>query len=183
MEIGSIADWVSGIGSIGAAITALYLAGSERRARAIADRPGIKVDVSGLASDGWLSIEIRLENRSALHWQMTAIEAVTPKSAELAHSSAGYVQDGEKSWEPSVLDEELRRKSLARKIRTKVQLHSVGTPGGASNHNLPRDAAFVSYQLHLPQAARTLKLKLHFSSMEPIANDFTQLVVRELDRT
>jgi hypothetical protein len=182
MEVGSIADWVSGIGSIGAAVTALYLAGSERRARAIADRPGINVQVSGIGPDGWLTVQIRLENRSTFHWQMTAVEAVKPRLAKITLTSAGYIANEEKPWEPGILDEELQRNSLARKITTAIQVASVGTPGGASNNHKPRDAAAVTYLVNLPRRASTLKLKLHFSSSEPIANDFTQAVVRKLDR-
>lgn len=176
---GSVADWVSGIGSIGAAVTALYLAGSERRARAIADRPHVKVEVSECNAGGWVSVGLKIENGSRLHWRMTAIQAVRPTDARVVDLSETYRSNEEKPWEAPVSDDELRQKNLARRIKCSVEVQSAGTPGSASNDYRPRDTAYYTFLVNMPSRARALKLKLHFSSLEPIANDFTQLIVRK----
>jgi len=178
---GSIADWVSGAGSIGAAITALYLAGSERRARTLAERPHIKVELPDSATDGWLSVQLTIENRASLHWRMTGIQAVWPRNAKVVLSADTYRKNEDAPWDGPIFDEDLREKNLARKIGCRVVVHSAGTPGGASNNHQPRDIARETFLVHLPSKARKLKLKLHFSSLEPISNEFCQSIVRKLN--
>ncbi|MBM7407081.1 hypothetical protein EDF69_002647 [Sphingomonas sp. JUb134] len=111
---------------------------------------------------------------------MTAIEAVSPKNAQVVHSSAGYRENKEKPWDGPVFDPELRAQALARKVPLSVKVHSVGTPGGAWNHHRPLDKAYETFFVHLPSETHRIKMRLHFSSLEPISNDFTQMVIREL---
>lgn len=182
LDWGSVADWASGIGSIVAAMTALHLAGAERRARTLADRPHANVHISECDSDEWVSVELKIENRSRLHWCMTAIEAVKPKDTKLVHPSNTFRQN-EVPWEPPIPDDELRQKNLARIIKSRIKVDSIGTSGSDFNGHVPRDRACETFLLNIPSRAKNIKLRLHFSSSEAVAKDFTLSVIRELGQS
>lgn len=182
LDWGSVADWASGIGSMVAAMIALYLAGAERRARALADRPHVNVHILERDSDEWVTVNLKIENQSKMHWSMTAIEAVKPKDAKLVHPKDTFRQNDEVPWEPPVPDDELRKKHLSRIVNSRLNVDSVGILGSAFKDRRPSDRADETFLLNLPSKAKNIKLRLHFSSSEAVAKDFTQLVIRKLDR-
>lgn len=175
LDWGSVADWVSGLGSISASVIALYLAGSDRRARQAAERPHVSFDFDD-AHEGWARFMLRMENPSAKQWTLEAIEVISPGEGALVREIDTVAAE---SFDDPKLDPALRDKLARRSLTPLLDIMPLGTERGVfgigGRPNVTRDRFYVS----LPSACRRLRLRLRFMSSEPIPERYTV----EADRT
>ncbi len=173
-EIGTAAEWVSGIGSIAASIVALYLAGSERRARKIAERPHINCKVESVDTD-WAELLVSFENPSAKLWRLIAVESRDRRAAVVGNDD--LMIEGE--YGPTIsLDR--RAEYAKREIALVRDIMPLGSISPSWESHRPGNKAFARLHYRIPPSARTLRFDLVFQSAEPVPETFRTKVVRAI---
>lgn len=174
VQWGSVADWVSGFGSIAASGVALYLSGSERRARRDADRPVISCSLREGGGDGWVWVSISFDNPSPKQWRCTSIEVVKPRSGKIV--TQYNATDRSKLANPhfsAVLRDEHARQTLDQMIDIGPVGSSAPTyeGGGRGNYTYRHYYATKS-------AGDPLVLRLRLESLEHVPDRYHVDVVR-----
>jgi hypothetical protein len=181
VDWGSVADWVSGLGSISAVITALYLSGAERRARRRDERPEIICDLDDSSPESrWVSMQIILNNSSRKAWRTTTIEVLSPKGGRVI--SADDIRNSSDAYGDVVDDLALRDANAARVSPFRREVASFGVPGPSWSPGSRGDRSHGWIHVQLPLRARHIELRLHLESLEPRPYRFSELIVRQLPR-
>ncbi len=177
MNWGSVADWVSGVGTISASLVALYLAGSERRAQRQRDRPEISVDVTKVDASGWAQIRFTIQNTSHKQWRFDKAEITQPKAGLLAKESDGMVAD--KPWDVQFSPE--RRQNLASRSKAiDRSIQAVGSSRYSPTGDQPTDRMYVTLHIYVGVAPSAVSLRAFFSSLEPSPDKFSVKIERDL---
>ena len=179
MEWGSIADWVSGLGSIFASLVAIYLAGSERRAQRQRDRPEISVEVKKVDDDGWVVIDVTVVNSAEKKWELVQAEIIQPSNGLITtdldacttDSMGGYAFNKESRQASAA-----KTKSLGRIIETVGTRRAELYGGGFANKIYQRLHVFLG------SAPARLNLRLSLASLEPTPDKFRQDVKRVVSK-
>lgn len=177
---GSVADWVSGIGSISASGVALYLAGAEGRARREAERPIINVHLPDPLAPGWNSLRIDFENPGAKAWRATAIEIVEPSGGKVVGREKAIRTDG---YGGAASDDSLRDAHAAKRIDRSVSLTRIGVHKSMGLGGGPGNFAMDHILVSLPDSARRVRLRVEMVSLEPVPDRFTTVIVRAVGRS
>lgn len=175
IEVGSWADWVSGIGSISAAVIALWLSGAERRARRDADRPTVSCEIHEPA-EGWLNLFLEFDNPSSKKWRCVG--------ATVSHPRDGLVvrqRDTKKKVDVSrsEFDEDTRAENAKRTIKLRADIGPFGSQAPSYAGGGRGDYTWERLQLECGTAKR-FTLHLSFESYEPIPDKFVLTIKREL---
>lgn len=177
MQWGSIADWVSGIGSILASIVALHLAGAQRRAQRRAERPEVSIEVQEVGADGWSMVTLIILNPAHKEWQLIRAEVLRPKGGLV--TTVDDTLDDAVAWDPKFSPE--RRDALARKSKElRRTIRSVGTMNGASAGGGPANKIWERLPVFVGGSPARLTLRLSFLSLEPKPDRFSIDVERSL---
>lgn len=177
MDWGSVADWVSGLGSISASMIALYLAGSERRAQRKSERPEISVELTKIEDDGWGTVSLTILNPAHKEWQLFKAEVLRPEYGLVTTQEDTY--DNAIAWEPEFSSERRaalagRSKGLSRTVR------SFGSMNGASGGGGPANKIWVNLPVFVGKAPVKFVLRLSFASLEPKPDRFAINVERTI---
>lgn len=175
MDTGSLADWASAAGSFGAVVTALYLAGSERRAARAAQRPELAIDdISQPDEDGWVTFRMVTTNHSTKEWTTRAITVLRPRGARIVEQSDCL--DRTVGWDAK-FDPTLRDKHASRRIQAKIRVR----PSGEMHGGQAGDRSYRTFFVQTGGDADRLRLRIAFESFEPIADRYNVVVVRPLN--
>lgn len=178
MDWGSVADWVSGLGSIAASIIALYLAGSERRAQRERERPEISVEVGKVEDDGWSIVTLNILNPAHKEWQLLKVDVLHPKSALITTQEDTLIYT--KPWDAKFSAE--RRNDLASRSKSLRRIiRSVGTMNSTATGSLPANRIWERLPIFFGNNPTDLVLKLHFSSLEPKPDQFSVRIFRTIE--
>lgn len=178
MEWGSVADWVSGLGSISASIVALYLAGSERRAQRESERPEVSVELTDVENDGWTTLTLIITNPAHKEWQLLNAEILRPKSGLVTTQEDTLVND-EAAWDLKFSAE--RRKELACRSKSlRRTVRSIGTLNGASGGGGSANRIWERLPVYVGKAPVHLIMRLSFASLEPRPDRFSIDVERTI---
>lgn len=171
---GSVADWVSGFGSIAASGVALYLAGSDRRARRDADRPVVSCSLEGGGGDGWTVLRIGFDNPSSKQWQCVSAQILKPSSGKIVGE---YEALDHEIFDGPSFSERLRDEHAREKLDLEIDIGPVGSHapsykgGGRGNYTYRRFYATKA-------EGQTIKIRLSFASLEPSPDRFAVDIVR-----
>jgi hypothetical protein len=170
LDWGSVADWVSGVGSIVAAGVALYLSGAEHRARRDSERPTASCDMPSEASDEeWVALVLELRNPGSKRWLLTAAELLSPKGGVIVWDQHAIVTD---DYGGGVFSAEQRDAHAAVKISLPIELRVSGSLQSWGSGRL--DVAYVRLLVKRPPGASpALGVRLHLKSLEPVPDSFT----------
>ena len=177
IDWGSVADWVSGLGSIGASIVALHLAGSERRARREADRPHISCDLS-IPSDEWANFSIRLENPSQKQWTLTSIDVAYPSEGVIVTSFEAMIEVNHiRRFDPATRDAAARRV-----LPQNLKLSPAGTVTSSIGGGGRGDVVWQRHYVRVGTKAVRLRIRLKLESSDPMPERFTVNIERMIIR-
>lgn len=177
VDWGSVADWVSGVGSIGASVLALWLSGADRRARREAERPVVSCSVTG-STDGWVSLTVGFDNPSSKQWRCTAATVVAPKDGMVVKDSDTL---REVDVTEHVFDAATRDRNAKRTIPIGVSIGAIGSAapswqgGGRGNY------AWTRLQTR-HGGAKLFRLRLDIESLDPTPDRFHVVITRTVDR-
>jgi hypothetical protein len=178
MEWGTVADWVSGLGSISASIIALYLAGSERRARRERERPEVSVEVGEVEDDGWADVTLIVLNPAHKEWQLFKAEMLRPTHGVVATQEDTMIAT--EPWNPQFSTE--RRAELAgRSKNLRRTIRSVGSMNAALGGGGPANKIWVRLSVFVGKPPVHLVLRLFLASLEPKPDRFTIDVERTVE--
>lgn len=174
---GSVADWVSGVGSLVAAGVALYLSGADRRARRDAERPLVEVELHGTSTSEWLTLRVHLHNFSQKSWKLISARAIRPKGAKLVLQSNRYSHDDG----GSVIPDEAKQATY---LSTKIKCHSSVKPMGSRSNSwspgVPGDQAYEAIDIQLNGRVGPIAVELGFESLEAQPDTFFRVVQRRI---
>lgn len=176
IEVGSLADWASAVGSFVAVITALYLSGSERRAARAAQRPEITLeDIPGPDATGWTQVNLIVSNHSNKHWVTRRLAVLRPRGARIVETSKCY--DDSTAWDPK-FDANLRDQ----RAKPLIDLQRRLRPAGSIMMEQHADRCYVPLYLKIDQNCELLRLQITLESLEPVPDNHKVIVVRTLEK-
>jgi hypothetical protein len=176
MDWGSVADWVSGVGSISASVVALYLAGSERRASRERERPEISTSISLPGESGWGVVSMNVTNPARKEWQLLRAEILQPEIGRLLRERGAMVP-GTKPFE-EVFSTERRDECASRSLDLGRTIYSCDAIAGGSTGSGPANSIHERLLVFVGQDPRRMVVRLHFTSLEPRPDRFHKDVVR-----
>ena len=173
MEVGSWADWVSGIGSISAAVIALWLSGAERRARRESERPTVNCEIHGETA-GWVSVFIGFDNPSSKKWRCVSATVVRPAGGLV-------VRNSDTMKEVTIIDREFdvdtRAANAKSTIDLPVMIGAVGSSSGGYGGGGRGNYSWERLQVDC-RSARNFSLRLELESFEPVPDKFAVTIKR-----
>ena len=176
LENGSLADWASAAGSFMAVVTALYLAGSERRAIKAAQRPELAIENVSIPDErGWTQVCVKVTNHSTKDWEIDFVKVISPRTAIIVDNADCLTGDGGPNPE---FDSGKRDANAKRKIKNRMRL----SPAGSFVAGRSGDKSWLTFHVKVAPGSRWLKLQFAFASLEPLPDHFRQLMVRALPK-
>lgn len=175
VDWGSVADWVSGIGSVSASVIALWLSGADRRARREAERPVVSCRVEGQA-EGWTSLFVGFDNPSSKQWVCIKASAEKPRGSLVVKHSDTLK---EVSVVERVFDEATRIENAALSTALNITIGAIGSPPSSWGGSTRGNYTWTRLQVRHGDAD-ILQLKLYFESLEPIPDRFDVTIRRKV---
>ncbi|USU08835.1 hypothetical protein NF700_17550 [Sphingomonadaceae bacterium OTU29MARTA1] len=175
VDWGSVADWVSGIGSVSASVIALWLSGADRRARREAERPIVSCRVEAKA-DGWTSLFVGFDNPSSKQWLCVKASATKPRGSLVVKHSDTLK---EVSVIEHIFDEDTRIANAAPSTTLDITIGAIGSSPPSWGSSTRGNYAWTRLQVRHGDAD-AFNLKLYFESLEPIPDRFSVTIKRKV---
>lgn len=174
LDWGSVADWVSGIGSIGASVVALWLASNQKRALREADRPLVSCKLERGGGKGWVEVFLSFDNPSSKQWRCVKAEVLRPRHGLIVDQ---YDARDEKGDNP--FSEAARDANAAQTLDLDIEIGPIGSAapawrgGGRGNFTYRRFYAKGS-------KGTAFRLRVTLESNEPVPDRFQTVISREI---